>query len=146
MTVREAPRSDVVGANGTTVSRLLGGAAFLAIGIVFIFPMFWMVLSSFKTNRDIFRYPFGLPQTIDLGRWVQAWEAGRIGRYALNSAIVTGVSVTLILLFSAAAAFAISRYRFRGRNAVLGIFAHNSYHTAEIITVRHMQGWWLPET
>jgi len=30
--------------------------------------------------------------------------------------------------------------------AVLGILAHNSYHTAEIITVRHMQGWWLAET
>jgi len=32
------------------------------------------------------------------------------------------------------------------RRAVLGILAHNSYHTAEIITVRHMQGWWLAET
>lgn len=123
MTVRETRRSDVVGANGTLVSRLLVGGAFLVIGIVFMFPMFWMVLSSFKTNRDIFRYPFGLPQAIDLGRWVEAWEVGRIGRYALNSAIVTGVSVTLILLFAAAAAFAFSRYRFRGRTVVMGLFA-----------------------
>lgn len=123
MTLRESRRADVVGANGTLASRLLVGAAFLAIGVVFIFPMFWMVLSSFKTNRDIFRYPFGLPQTIDLGGWVEAWEVGRIGRYALNSAIVTGVSVTLILLFSAAAAFAFSRYRFRGRSVAMGLFA-----------------------
>jgi raffinose/stachyose/melibiose transport system permease protein len=99
------------------------GGAFLLIGIVFMFPMFWMVLSSFKTNRDIFRYPFGLPQEIDLGRWAEAWEVGRLGRYALNSAIVTGVSVTLILLLAAAAAFAFSRYRFPGRGLMLGVFA-----------------------
>ena len=123
MTVREARRADVVGANGTVVSRLLVGGAFLLIGLVLIFPMFWMVLSSFKTNRDIFRYPFGLPQEIDLGRWAEAWEVGRLGRYALNSAIVTGVSVTLILLLGAAAAFAFSRYRFRGRGLMLGVFA-----------------------
>lgn len=123
MTLRDTRRSDVVGANGTIVSRLLVRSAFLVIGVVFIFPMFWMVMSSFKTNRDIFRSPFGLPQTIDLGRWAEAWEVGKLGRYALNSAIVTGVSVTLILLLGAAAAFAFSRYRFRGRGLMLGVFA-----------------------
>jgi raffinose/stachyose/melibiose transport system permease protein len=123
VTVRDARHPDVVGASGTLLSRLLVGGAFLLIGVVFIFPMFWMVLSSFKTNRDIFRYPFGLPSSIDPGRWVEAWEVGRIGRYALNSAIVTGVSVTLILLLGAAAAFAFSRYRFRGRGLALGLFA-----------------------
>jgi len=97
--------------------------AFLVIGVVFVFPMIWMVLSSFKTNRDIFRSPFGLPKEIDLGRWVEAWEVGNLGRYALNSAIVTGVSVTLILILGAGAAFAVSRYRFRGRGLVLGLFA-----------------------
>jgi raffinose/stachyose/melibiose transport system permease protein len=85
--------------------------------------MIWMVLSSFKTNRDIFRSPFGLPSSIDLSRWAEAWEVGNLGRYALNSAIVTGVSVTLILLLGAAAAFAFSRYRFRGRGLALGLFA-----------------------
>lgn len=122
MTVRGIERSDV-GARGRLVPRLLVGGAFLVIGVVFVFPMVWMVMSSFKTNRDIFRSPFGLPQTIDLGRWAEAWEVGRLGRYALNSAIVTGVSVTLILLLGAAAAFAFSRYRFRGRGLMLGVFA-----------------------
>lgn len=122
MTVRDADRSDV-GANGRRASRILVGGAFLLIGVVFLFPMVWMVLSSFKSNRDIFRSPLSLPTTIDLGTWAQAWEVGNIGRYAVNSAIVTGVSVTLILLLGAAAAFAFSRYRFRGRGVVIGLFA-----------------------
>ena len=82
------------------------------LAIVFFFPMVWMVLSSFKTNRAIFRTPFALPTSIDLSRWAEAWEVGNLGRYALNSAIVTGVSVTLILVIGSAAAFAFSRYRF----------------------------------
>ena len=90
------------------------------LAVVFFFPMVWMVLSSFKTNSEIFSAPFALPTAIDFGRWVEAWEVGHLGSYALNSAIVTGVSVTLILIFGAGAAFAFSRYRFRGRGLVDG--------------------------
>jgi raffinose/stachyose/melibiose transport system permease protein len=105
------------------VPRLVTGAALLLVATVFFFPMVWMVLSSFKTNQAIFQHPFALPAAIDLGRWAEAWEVGRIGQYALNSAIVTAVSVTGILLMGAAAAFAISRYRFRGRTLSMGLIA-----------------------
>ena len=105
------------------LSRWLVGLALTALAALFFFPMVWMVLSSFKTNRAIFSSPFALPETIDLSRWAEAWEVGRLGRYALNSAIVTGASVFLILLLGAAAAFAFSRYRFRGRRLVMGLFA-----------------------
>jgi len=30
--------------------------------------------------------------------------------------------------------------------AIQGLIAHNSYHTCEIISIRHMQGWWLERT
>jgi raffinose/stachyose/melibiose transport system permease protein len=105
------------------VSRLLVSIALFLLALVFFFPMIWMVLSSFKTNRAIFRTPFALPTSIDLGRWAKAFEVGHIGQYALNSAIVTAVSVALILGLGAAAAFAFSRYRFRGRSALLSLFA-----------------------
>jgi raffinose/stachyose/melibiose transport system permease protein len=122
MTTRSADRADV-GARGSGIPRLLVAGAFLVIGLVFVSPMVWMVLSSFKSNRDIFRTPFALPTSIDLSRWAEAWEVGNIGRYAINSTIVTAVSVTLILVLGAAAAYAFSRYRFRGRGLALGLFA-----------------------
>ncbi len=103
--------------------RLLTGGALLALATLFFFPMIWMVMSSFKSNADIFRAPFALPRSVDVGRWVEAWEVGGIGRYALNSAIVTGVSVTAILLLGAGAAFAFSRYRFAGRSAFMSLMA-----------------------
>lgn len=108
---------------GRRLPGILVSGALLVVAVVFFFPMIWMVLSSFKTNAAIFAAPFALPESIDFGKWAEAWEVGNIGGYALNSAIVTGASVVIILLLGAAAAYALSRYRFAGRNLVLGLFA-----------------------
>ena len=102
---------------------LLVSAALLVLAFVFFFPMIWMVMSSFKTNADIFSKPFAPPTSIDFGKWVEAWNVGHLGQYAINSAIVTAVSVALILVLGAGAAYALSRYRFRGRTLVLSLFA-----------------------
>jgi raffinose/stachyose/melibiose transport system permease protein len=102
---------------------ILAGGGLVLLAIVFFFPMAWMVLSSFKTNAQIFRAPFALPTEIDFGQWAAAWEVGHLGQYALNSAIVTAASVFLILVLGAGAAFAFSRYRFRGRSLLMGLFA-----------------------
>ncbi len=102
---------------------LLSGLGLIALAVVFFFPMVWMVMSSFKSNADIFAAPFALPTAVDFGRWAEAFEVGRIGQYAVNSAIATSVSVAGILLLGAAAAFAFSRYEFRGRSVLLSLFA-----------------------
>ncbi len=108
---------------GPRVADWLVRAAMSVLAIAFFFPLVWMVLSSFKSNGAIFQSPFALPESIDLSRWANAWEVGHLGKYAVNSAIVTGTSVFLILLIASLAAFAFSRYRFRGRSLALGIFA-----------------------
>jgi raffinose/stachyose/melibiose transport system permease protein len=94
-----------------------------AVAVVFFFPLVWMIASSFKTNRDIFRNPFAWPTGIDFSQWARAWDVGNIGQYALNSIITTGVSVLAILAFSSAAAFAFSRYRFTGSAFFMGTLA-----------------------
>lgn len=100
----------------------------LAIGLgviaaIFFFPLVWMVASSFKTNSDIFRNPFSWPTEVDFTQWALAWDVGNIGQYALNSIITTGASVLGILVFSSAAAFAFSRYRFKGSAFLMGTLA-----------------------
>ena len=107
----------------TRLPGILVTTALVVVAAVFFFPLVWMVLSSFKTNSEIFRSPFALPTSIDFGQWVTAWEVGNIGQYALNSVIATGTSVLAILAFSSAAAFAFSRYRFRFKGVLLGMLS-----------------------
>ncbi len=54
------------------------GLALLAL--VFFIPLVWMVLSSFKSNAEIFTTPFSLPTGFDFTIWAQAWEVGNLGQ------------------------------------------------------------------
>lgn len=105
------------------IPSLLVTLGLILIAAIFFFPLLWMLASSFKSNSEIFSAPFALPTSIDFGQWAAAWEVGNIGQYALNSIIATGSSVMLILAFSSAAAFAFSRYRFRGSSWLMGALA-----------------------
>lgn len=107
----------------TRLPGILVTTALVVVAAVFFFPLVWMVLSSFKSNSEIFRSPFALPTSIDFGQWITAWEVGNIGQYALNSVIATGTSVLAILAFSSAAAFAFSRYRFLFKGVLLGMLS-----------------------
>ena len=108
--------------------RVLGSRAVFftvlaVLGLVYAFPLLWMAGSSFKTNSEIFTTPLARPTSVDLSVWGEAWEVGNLGRYAVNSAIVTAVAVLVILLLAALAAYAFSRFRFGGRGVLLGLFA-----------------------
>jgi len=108
---------------GPWAPRLIFTTGLAVLAVVYFFPLVWMVASSFKSNSEIFSTPFALPTSVDLSRWVEAWQVGQIGRYALNSAIVTGSSVLAILVVGAGAAYALSRFQFRGRDALMAVFA-----------------------
>jgi raffinose/stachyose/melibiose transport system permease protein len=89
---------------------------------IMIYPLIVMILSSFKTNAEIFTSPFALPQSFTLANAGKVWTDTNFVQYLANSLIVTGASIVLILLFSTMAAYAIARYEFRFSNAVLMFF------------------------
>ncbi len=116
---RTRPRSvvkDVIG------SQTLYYTVMSIAALVFVLPLLWMVMSSFKTKREIFASPFTLPTSIDFSVWASAWERGNLGQYIVNSLITTTASVLGILVFGLAAAYAFSRFTFRYKNLLLAPF------------------------
>jgi alpha-1,4-digalacturonate transport system permease protein len=92
----------------------------LILGSLVMFtPVFWIVLSSFKSLSEIYRSPpTFFPET-----WVFTNYAGAIVqfpfmRYLWNSVLVTSVATVLTLWINSMAAFALSKYHFPGRNAI----------------------------
>ena len=85
---------------------LLGYAAWL------VFPMIWVVYSSLKPDEAIFRDTFSLPHLGDLrtDNYTRAWSGAHFGDYFLNSVIVTGASVALIVALGSMAAYALARF------------------------------------
>ncbi|QIG46501.1 carbohydrate ABC transporter permease [Nordella sp. HKS 07] len=89
---------------------------------VMCFPAVWMVYSAFKSNREIFRSPFGLPAEWRWENFGKAWIEGGLGSLFLNTIIVTGVGVALSVLFASMAAYAFTRLEFPGRRLLSRLF------------------------
>ncbi len=82
--------------------------------IVVLYPIFMMVMSGFKTNAEIFGAPFALPKSLNFDNYAVIWNTTDVPRYLVNSTIVTAISVVVLLITGTMAAYAISRYKFRG--------------------------------
>lgn len=109
--------------SGTVTGR--SGLIYTAIGIVlvsiYLFPVYWMVISSLKTNAGIFAYPpefFPNAPTLDAYR--EAVLENPIVRTAIrNSAIIALGTMVLTLILAAPAAYALARLRLPGGIVVL---------------------------
>jgi raffinose/stachyose/melibiose transport system permease protein len=98
-------------------------AALIAYTLVALFPVFLTIVNSFKSRNAIFREPLAIPtpETFSLIGYETVLKQGDFIGYFQNSIIVTVVSIALVLLFGAMAAFALSEYRFRG-NTLMGLY------------------------
>ncbi len=98
-------------------------ALLLSYTLLALFPVFVILVNSFKTRRAIFRHPLQFPtsETFSLSGYETVFSQGDFLHYFQNSLIVTVASLFFILLFGAMAAFALAEYRFRG-NVWLGLF------------------------
>jgi N-acetylglucosamine transport system permease protein len=90
--------------------------------ILVIFPFLWMIMTSFKTDREIFASPWQLPAHWQWDNFVRAWTKASIGRYFLNSIVVVAGSLALTLMVSAMAAYILARYPFPGNRILYYLF------------------------
>ncbi|WP_100448453.1 carbohydrate ABC transporter permease [Glycomyces xiaoerkulensis] len=88
-----------------------------------VVPVVWVLVASFKTEREIASDPLGLPATPQWENYVNAWNNGNIGDYFLNTVQVMVFSVTGTMLLGAMAAYVIARYSFPGNRVLYFVFA-----------------------
>lgn len=102
-------------ARSISVHLVLIAYSLLAIG-----PILLVVMNSFKVRSAIFGSPLAPPDasTFSLVGYEKVFRSSHILMYYSNSLIVTLVSMALVLLFGAMAAWALTEYRFRGSTAL----------------------------
>jgi multiple sugar transport system permease protein len=118
--------------SGTSVrSRLLFGRVltYLALGLavlLVLFPMYWMIITSLKLPREIYRVPSLWPQTFTLANYEKILSDGQF-MLAIRNSFIVATTVTIIsVIFSSFAAYSMVRfrYRFRGLIGRLILFAY----------------------
>jgi ABC-type glycerol-3-phosphate transport system permease component len=83
------------------------------------YPVYYMVITSFKTRLDWLANQFSLPKHISFDNFVLAANTGNMLVWARNSLIVTSFSVVISTFLAVMAAFAVARMRFKGRQLYL---------------------------
>ncbi|MCL2335645.1 MAG: carbohydrate ABC transporter permease [Endomicrobia bacterium] len=88
----------------------------IIVSLTCVFPVFWMLSSSLKTQQEIFTKMSLLPHTWNWSNYVTAFVQADFGRYFLNSVFYTVVGVFFILFVSSLAAYAFARLEFWGKS------------------------------
>jgi raffinose/stachyose/melibiose transport system permease protein len=81
-----------------------------------------MLVNSVKPQREIFRDPFGLPDSITWSGYEKVWVEGNFAVYFRNSILVTVASILLILFLGSLASFALAYWRSRFSNLIYLFF------------------------
>src|SRR5262245_44336326 len=101
--------------------RVVALGALLTVGVLpLLFPLVWMVSTSFKPEFDIFAYP---PQIIPIRfrpqNYIDVFTVGQFARQYWNSLYIAALTVAGTVIVSAPAGYALARLRFPGRVLVL---------------------------
>lgn len=106
----------------TTREQLAIQVLLVAYAFVVIAPLAVAFSNSMKELGQVYRDPFGLPDTLNWANYVEAWTQASFGTYFRNSAIVAAASVFFTLFFGSMAAYVLARYDFRGSKLVFVLF------------------------
>ncbi len=70
-----------------------------------LIPFYWVIISSFKSNNDIYGHPFLLPRAFSFCSFSKAWNNALIGQSMANSLLYSSISVVMIIILSAMVAY-----------------------------------------
>ena len=107
----------------SNIVKFLGKFAIALILLIEVYPIFWILMSSFKTTQEFNMSPsYSLPTSLHLDNYAVAWTTGKMNVFFKNSAINTLVSLLFIVVFSTTAAFALTKMKWKYREVVEKIF------------------------
>jgi ABC-type glycerol-3-phosphate transport system permease component len=103
-----------------TLGSLTKHGVLLLASLVALFPIYVMLSAAFKTQSGFLDHPFSQPFHPSLHGFDAALN-DQFPRWFANSAMLTGASVAATLAIASLAAWGFSRWRFRGRDALLSL-------------------------
>jgi multiple sugar transport system permease protein len=110
----------------------------IACAVVWAFPLYWLVVTTFKPEFEVVRpYVELWPDTFTFEAYVHIIKNTKIVRWYINS-IITSTAITVLVVFmSAACGYAISQLRFPGRSLLWGLILASFMVPIHALIVNH---------
>ena len=101
-------------------SQIAAWGVVVAFGGFGLLPVYWLLVTSLTPSDQTFAYPPSLiPHDLTLENFQRLFEDPVLLRYLVNSVVVSVITAVLSVMVAAYMAFAFSKYRFRGRRALM---------------------------
>jgi multiple sugar transport system permease protein len=105
------------------IARTLGYVGLVVAAAAVLLPFFWMVMSSLKTNNDVFSVPIQwIPKTFVWRNYVEIWQKSDMTTWLKNTMILSLAVTALQLLTGSFAAYGFSKVRFPGRDLLFLVY------------------------
>ncbi|QJD85505.1 carbohydrate ABC transporter permease [Cohnella herbarum] len=106
--------------------RLLGVSKFIYLAIyllVMVFPLYWIVITSLKPQKDIFSFPLKYwPERFTLDNYVHIFKISKFHIYIGNSLMIAIISAMIVLVIAILSAYVLARFKFRGHKQIMLAF------------------------
>jgi len=99
-------------------SRTFFQGVLIINSLIVLLPVFFLINSSLRESNEFARTPFALARDLFWENYQRVWSEGEFGSYFINSLIITGGSLILILILALGAGFVLGRYSFKVNNII----------------------------
>ena len=119
-------------------SNILVHVLLIILVVINLFPLYWMITFSLKTNDEILGYSYvdeatgervrvepnrvGLPRQWEWSNYSEAMNTGNMGQYFINSLVVAVLVILIVLIASFMATYALTRLVWKGRKTMNKFF------------------------
>lgn len=118
----------------TLILRIVGNIVLIFLAIVVIYPLFFVFLTSVKSNFDVLTNPFGIT-TFRISNYVEAFKIGKIGQYFVSSVITTLTTLALQMIVIVMASYSLGKLRPWGSYWLEMVYLAGLFITQEMITI-----------
>lgn len=118
----------------------LGSHAMLIIwSAIVVFPLYIMIINSFKDRLSIYQNTFGLPEVWNFSNYTDVLKSGDFMRYFFNSFIAVTISLALVMLLGTLASYALAQWRGRWSTALHFFFMAGMMMPIKIASIKLLE-------
>lgn len=118
--------------NDLNISRIITYILLILLAVAIIVPVAWVFMASVKENAEFYANPWSLPDGFHFQNFIDAVQKANMGKYFVNSIIVTGFGLAVLIAVSVPASYVLARFEFKGRKIIdilfmAGLFINVNY-------------------
>ena len=115
--------------------RLFIYIALITLAVTIFVPVAWVFVASIKQNAEFYGSPWAMPKGFYFQNFIDAFQKANMGKYLLNSFMVTGLSLVILLIIALPAAYVLARYTFKGSKMMNSFFKAGLFINVNYIVV-----------